>query len=234
MGALTAAQIISEGQLLAGRDDLSARALSWLNTFLRSQYLAWPWPFLFKRLKDVSLTAGTATLTLGAGSGGESLPIQQVRDPVKMRNSTYTLKSLARIRQLVDGQPVIDPEYDEALRDPNTTRGIPSVIRVRASNSTYGEWTLYFTPIPDRDLLLTFDYIILPATITDTSSIPVYPNDETLIHRVYARTLRYAGDLEAAAMADEEVRNMTVNDRMKFGGTVGTGDILQVDPSVYR
>lgn len=233
MGALTATNVINEGMLLAGRDDLATRGLAWLNTWLRAQYQSWPWPFLFKRRLDLTLAAGTASFAIGAGSGGETLPIQQVRDPVKLRTSGYTLKRLARIRQLIDGQPIIDPDYDEALRDPATSRGVPDVIRVRASNTLYGEWTLYPTPIPDRDLLVTLDYIVLPADVVGANT-PIYPADETMIHRVYARTLRYAGDLEAAGIADEEVRQMTINDRMKFGGTVGTGDILTVDPGVYR
>lgn len=233
MGALTAQQIITEGGLLAGRSDLSTRALSWLNTFLRAQYTAWPWPFLYKRTTDISVAAGTASFNFGAGANGETLHVQHIRDPVKMRTSDYSLKKIARIRQTVDGQPIYDPEFDESLQTPTTQRGVPEMFKVRASNTVGGQWALWPLPIPDRALLVTLDYLLLPADLA-LGGTPIYPADETLIHRVYARTLRYMGDLEAAAIADEEVRNMTINDRLKYGSSPGTGDVLQLDPGTFR
>lgn len=232
MGSLTSTSIISQGMLLAGRDDLATPALGWLNSWLRSQYAAWPWPFLLKRLTNQALATGTTSYLFGAGSGGTSDWVHQVRDPIMLRTSDYGTRQMARVRQLIGGMPEIDPEWDETLTDSTTQRAVPILFKVRATQ-VGGQWELIPQRAPDRALLMTIDYQFLPADLA-AGGTPIYPNDDTLIQLIKAKTFEYTQRLKEAQMAMEEVRAMTVNDRIKWGVVEGTNDQIQLDTKVFR
>lgn len=233
MGSLANTSIISQGMLLAARDDLQTQALGWLNTWLQSQYAAWPWPFLLRRVANQALVAGSTSYTFGAGSGGTTDLVHQVKDPIMLRTSDFSVRQVARVRQLIGGQPVIDPEWDENMVDSATQRGIPELFKVRTHATVFGQWVLWPQRVPDRNLLITIDYQYMPAAMT-IGQTPVYPNDDTMVQLVKAKTFEYTQRLKEAAAAMEEVRAMTINDRLKWGSVDGTNDQIQLDSKVYR
>jgi hypothetical protein len=232
MGALTNTSIISQGMALAARDDLATSALTWLNAWLRSQYAAWPWPFLMKRARNQTLSAGTTSYTFGAGSGGATDWVHQVRDPVLVRSADYGTRNVIRIRQLVGGQPNIDPEWDEDMVNSSTSRALPSYFKVRAS-TVGGQWILWPQRVPDRDYTISIDYQFLPADMV-AGATPIYPGDETMVQLIKAKSYEYSQRLKEAAAAMEEVRQMAVNDRLRWGTVDGTNDQMQLDSKVFR
>lgn len=244
MGEKTAAEIISEGMNLAGRDDLATPALTWLNNWLRSQYAAWPWPFLYKRAIDVPMNAGAQTLRIGGGTL-ETLAIRRIMDPVRIRTADYSVQQIARIRQMVD--PRQEPWIDEAMTNPASRNGIPELFKVRAKPvdgttptlpTQTGVWDLIPDFIPDRNLLITIEYMVMPGNLV-AANYPLYPEDQTMVQHIYARTLRYTAgqDPEQIANADKQdgiTGEMAVADRLKYGMQDGTNDRLDLDQSIFR
>lgn len=236
MGSLTRSQIVDEGMLQAGRSDLEARMNVYLNAWLRSQYTAWDWPFLHRRKTGLALTAGLTTVSVGNGSSSITAEIKKILDPIYVYDSTYSTKCRARIRQLTGG----DVYFDETVNNPATWRGLPTQFKVKADTALWGKWSLIPMPFPDRDYLATFDYIETPANIDVSSSgdstIPIYPNDRTMIQAVVSETCKYAygSDSPQFAAAMDLLSSMVVDDRMKFGQVHGTNDLVQLDSDTFR
>src|SRR5512146_1424728 len=187
MGAWTRAKVVSTGLALAGRSDLTTLANDWLNASLRDAYASWPWPFLQRRRAGLSFPTGTQSLSVGAGSGGVTLAIQRVFDPFYFSTSDYSTRGTGRIRNLTGGSM----DTDEAVFNPTTARGIPQLIKVRADETTWGKWTLIPYPVPDRDYLISCDYLEQPADLTSDSQVPQYPNDKTMVQMVLTSALQY-------------------------------------------
>lgn len=228
MGQLTRDTLISEALLIAGDDSLSTRAVVWLNAWLRSQYRAWPWPFLHKRVSGLALNAGVQSLTLGNGSGGVALEIQRILDPIFVYDSSYSTRHRARIVNV----HTHDLGADETVNNPASYRGLPGQFKVRAA-STWGQWIIYPTPIPDKAYLLAVDYLEQPADLSGGSLIPVYPNDRTLIQSIVASAYQFMDD-ERYGDALQILGAMTIDDRGKYGEVAGTNDQLGLDPGVFR
>jgi hypothetical protein len=229
MGSRTHDTLISEALLLAGNANLTSRASVWLNTWLRSQYTAWPWPFCIRSLSDYSLPEGTQSLSFGNGSGGVTLEIHQIRDPVYLYNSEKTQRYEARIRELVG----VSADNDERAINTTTKRGIPSEVKVRADASIEGKWTLYFDPVPDRALLLAFDYHVIPADVSGSTK-PRYPNDRTMIQAIYAEAMKYMDRQDVYQTALSVLASMVVDDRLKYGEVPGTNGTWGLDAKTFR
>lgn len=230
MGALTAAQIISEGLQLAGDRSVSSKALSWLNRWLASQYAAFTWPFLYREASGVSLASSAQTLAFGAGSGGVTEKVQRINDPIKLYNSTYTVQQIVRL------QTVWDDSFEGSVGvNPTNNRGIPANCRAKPDTATPGKWSLRMDRVADRDLLAEISYLTQPADVI-TSDVPLYPNDRTLIHAVMMDALRFkkGGDDPEYQDARELVATMTVDDRAKFGMSPGLNTMLGLDPKTFR
>ena len=231
MGQLTRAQIVDEGINLAGNSQLTTRANTWLNAWLRSQYAAWPWPFLHKRISGVALASASTSLLLGAGSNGVTAEIRRVLDPIQLYDSAYSLKGQLRIRPNNGANPL----WDESSNNPSLT-GLPSHIKV-AQDTLWGRWKLYPWPIPQTNYLLAIDYLEAPADLSADASVPIYPNDRTMIQAVYTDALKYeqAGEDMTQYRAELEVLGrMVVDDRMKYGDVTGTNDQLGLDTNTFR
>lgn len=228
MGAATVSTLISEGLQLAGQTDLSTRALVWLNQWLRSQYAAWPWPFLQKRVSGVTLSSGALTLNVG-GSGGSGTTdiIHKVYDPIYLYNSARNIRGVARITSLIAGAL----DQDEHAR-PSTQTGQPTRVKVRQSSTALGQFALIPDPIPERDYLIAFDYSFIPAD-QSTSDFPIYPNDRTMVQAVRHMALEYMAD-ERAKGELEILIAMVQDDRVKYGQIPGTNSLWDIDTDVYR
>ncbi len=232
MAQATCASLISEALLQAGDTSLGARAVVWGNQWLRSQYRAWPWPFLQKRASGLTLNSGATSLVVGGGSGGVTDVIQRIYDPLYLYTSDKSTRSTARFSQLVGGSI----EFDEDARL-NSQIGLPVRFKGRPSSTTWGVYTLIPDPIPDRNLLLSFDYIFQPTDVftgtTGGSSIPIYPNDRTIVQAIKHMALDYMKS-EEAMMALEVLGAMVIDDRMKYGQSPGINDVWQYDGSTFR
>jgi hypothetical protein len=225
-------EIISEGLLLAGDTSLTARAVVWLNQWLRSQYRAWPWPFLQSRASGLTLSAGSGSMVVGAGQGGVTPEIQRVIDPVYLYNSAKSIRGTLRIQQLNSGP--MEEDIDARL---STRTGLPMSLKLRPSNTTYGRWLFIFDPIPDAAYLFSFDYLQQPDDVatgtTGGTSIPLYPNDQTCVQAVYARALQYLSD-ERAIPEMERLRLMCLDDRVKYGQSPGVNELWGMDPNTFK
>lgn len=237
MGALTRAELVDEGTNLAGNSSLTTRANTWFNAWLRSQYRAWPWPFLQKRVSGVPLASASSSLLLGVGSGGVALEIQRIIDPVQIHKADYSGRGLVRIRQ---SSGSVIQNWDESTNNPATNLGMPQVLKV-VTDTVWGRWVLYPWPIPDVAYLLSFDYFEQPADMVQGSVgdvlVPIYPNDRTMIQAVYVDALKYesAGEDSSSYRAELEVlAAMVRDDRLKYGEVPGTNDRTNLDSTVYR
>lgn len=228
MGQLTFDTIVSEGLLLAGNDSLTSRAEVHLRSWLRSQYAAWPWPFLQRRQSNIAWAADVPSLAVGAGTN-ITLEVQRLTS-LTLHSADKSVARRCVIRPLVEGEP----EYrDEDAQNTATNRGVPFSFKTRPDASLWGKWTLYPDVIPDRALLLSVDHVVMPANISSGSTVPIYPNDRTMIQAVAVDALNY---MKHANRFDElgVLANMVRDDRIKFGVAPGINDRMGLDPGVFR
>lgn len=233
MGYLTRLQIVTRGLQNAGASsNLETRANEWLNSWLRSQYEALPWPFLTKRQDAVSLA--TAATSVDFGAGNTITPwVRRILDPIWVYNTGYTVRQKARIRNLLDGA-VSD---DWVVNDPTLHTGIPTLFAVQPHPSTQGAVRLIPNTFPDRDLLLGIQYIEVPIDIDETttgdSTKPVYPSDRTMVQAVKLDAMRYErieGVGDEAALLTAYVQD----DKLKYGATEGINQSWGLDPKRFR
>lgn len=234
MSYKTLGTLVEEGCKRIGRDDddLEAEVLKGVLNWLRQTYLSWPWPFLHESRAQLSLPTGTTALTIGGGNGGITPEIQKVIDPIWVQTSDGGIRAMARIRQLTGGN---DTHEEERVQSSATWRGLPSVFRVRPSTSTPGVWSLVPMPYPDKDYLISFDYIVLPANITSTDK-PIYPNDLTIVQAASVEALLYTNGHDDAGYQDaiQVLARRTAEDRTRFGSAPGINDVIQLDGNVFR
>ena len=228
MGTLTRGQIVTEGLLLAGNANLTTRANQWLNSWLRSHYRSWPWPFLIRRAQNITLNAGATSLLVGGGNNGITEQVQRLYDPVYVYTADKKSRTIARIRSVVAG-PV---DMDESALDPTQNTGMPAYFKVR-SGTTWGTWQLEPYPYPNQTYNIAFDYLIQPADITSDATVPIYPNDQTMIQAVVAWASRYM-KLEGAGGELELLSAMGSDDWLKYGEVPGINDQLQLDGASFR
>lgn len=226
MGQMTRVDIINEGMLLAGRDDIGDRAAIWLQTWLDSVANSWPWPQNVREKYTVTVPQGATTLSLGNGDNGVTAKILRIFDNCWLYTSTYQQRQQLRIRQFLT-QP-------EGTYDPARTVGQPTEARISQPNG-FGKYSLTFYPIPEKDYLMVFDYLELPATLGGDGEIPWYPNDITMIQFVTARCMLFDdGPTGAYQAALAEVADMLKADRIRYGTIPGQNDVMQLDSAVFR
>lgn len=235
MGQLTRAQIVLQGLQRAGRTDLTERATEALRNWLRSQYRAWPFWFLRQSREALALPAGTTALKVGTGEGGVTNEIQRILSPIHVYATDYSTNAVALITSLDQDEGTADVRVSST----SLRRGLPTTFKIRKATAASGGtcWQLVPNPVPDRSYLLTFDYIELPTdAIPSTSTIPLYPNDQTMVMAVEAFAFRYSNgptdpDYMAAAA---EVSEMVKADRIKDGQQPGTNDVVSLASDIYR
>lgn len=226
MAALTRAEIVSEGQLLAGRDDMATEAAKWLQRWLDSVAASWPWPVLQDEYVGIELAQGATSLVLGAGSGGITERLIRILDNVWLYNSAKTFRQRLRIRHQL-GAPT-----DRIMAAGHT--GTPQTARV--FKTAYGEWTMYFDPTPDKAYLLTVPAIVLPDAMTNDTDIPWYENDETMVQAVAFKVSEYHNgkDSPVTAAFQQALAGLVANDRVRFGATTGVNDVLPLSSHVFK
>lgn len=234
MAQLTRDQIVSEGQLLAGRDDNATASAAWLQRWLDSVAASWPWPLLQDELTGVVLATGASSLNFGQ-STGESAKVLKILDNIWLYDSTRTFRRRLRVRhQLNSPSDRIGPP---------TNIGTPATVRVFQRRSPtvagaqgFGHWTLYFEPIPEREYLLSIPYIFLPEPMTAGTDVPWYPNDETMVQAVAFKNHEFydGKDSPVTQAAQAALAGLVANDRIRYGATTGVNDFMMLDPSVFN
>lgn len=227
MAQLTRDQIVSEGQLLAGRDDNATASASWLQRWLDSVAASWTWPILQAEAVGIALSSGATSLVLGGGSGGITPKMLKILDNVHLYNSAKTLKRRIRIRHQLS-QPF------ERMADTTVNVGTPSSARI--FTSALGVWTLYFDVVPDADYLLTIPYMTLPVAMSAGSDVPWYPNDETMVQVVAFKNHEFydGKDAPVTQAAQQMLASLVANDRIRYGSVTGINDNLILDPTRFR
>ncbi len=227
MARLTRGEIVSEGQLLAGRDDMATQAATWLQRWLDAVAASWPWPALQNEAIDIALGQGVPSLTLGAGSGGITDLIQKIQDNVWLYDSTRTFRRRIRIRHQLSAPA------DRVA--PTTNIGPPSSARVFAT-TTFGQWKMYFEPTPDKAYYLTIPYLLLPAALTTDADIPWFPSDETMVQAVAFKVSEFHNgkDSPITAAFQQNLAGLIANDRIRYGAIVCVNDGMTLDPTGFR
>lgn len=229
MGVLTRGVLVTEGMLIAGRDDLSARAYVWLQAWLDSVAASWPWPQL-KQSATVTLTSGSPSFTVGAGTGGVTQAILRILD------NLWVYRSDKRLRQRVRIEAQETEPFSELYIN-SERKGLPESVRLFASTAgTFGEWVMLFDPTPDEAFLLSLPILAKQAALASDSSIPWYPNDATMMQMIAAECMKYddGPDSPAYKVQTEQVGAMVTQDRIRFGQVVGINDRIVLDAAVFR
>ncbi len=227
MGALTRAQIISEGILLGQRDDAGTVAIGWLQRWLDAVAASWPWPDVQREAVGIALPTPSLTgLILGNGMGGITERINKVKDNTWIYTTGGQNFFRVRIKN-ISNQP-------QDRIGPTGAVGTPQQIRVFKTGD--GKWTLYFYPNPDKAYLLSVAYWAIPAAMTADTDIPWYPNDETMVQAVAFKTHEfYDGKDSPLTLAAQQLLSQAIaNDRIRYGSVTGTNDVIQLDPARFR
>lgn len=228
MGQLTRDQIVSEGQLLAGRDDMATQANGWLQRWLDAVAASWPWPVLQQEVVGIALGQGVQSIEFGAGTSVTE-KVQKILDNLWLYTSERTFRRRLRIKhQLSDPGDRIGPAADT---------GAPSALRIFATNPyVAGRWTLRFDRIPDRAYLLTVPYLVLPAALTLGTDIPWFPNDETMVQAVAFKVSEFHNgkDSPVTQAFQQNLAGLIANDRIRYGAINGVNDTLALDPNVFK
>lgn len=236
MGQLTRAQILAQAMARAGNTSLSSYLIPELNLWMRKVATDGPWPWLQKRMENVALAAGAPFVAITAGDTlGVGTLIQRLFDPIYVRTADYRTRAVARIREITDG-PV---EFDESNIDVAHTAsvGVPTWFKVMPEGTYFGRWNLYPYPLADRNYLLSFNYIVLPADFpidsTGDGLRPIYPNDDTIIHAMFCSALQYLKRPEFPTEFST-LGGKIMTDKARYIQTPGINDNLGLDKGVFR
>lgn len=230
MARLTFEQLVEQGGVLGDNDTVPTWVATKLKGWLRKHYSAWTWPFLIKQATGITLTAGTATKTVGNGSGGITDQISRIFSPIYWFGNSYAERGKAPLREFVGGPASMQNE----LQDTVNGRGAPQNVQMRSvytSGALAAELT--FFPVPDKAYTVSFTYQRLPADLTD-SDIPEYPNELTLIQAAKCAAIEY-DNADSAWYENEltKLAQMVAADRDAYGGNPSFGDTAPLDTDVF-
>ncbi len=229
MATRTATSIVTEALKRAGDGNLSTQGLAWLNDWLKNQYEAWDWPFLY--------TSGVVPYASGvyaanAGYGAQDFKrVRRILEPLTL----YTDDGSVRQSLYLEHPWNIPPDENADILPVGQFTGIPRWVRASPSveEGNEGVWVLRLGPTPDRAVNLLVPYIYTPYDVTG-DLIPRYPNDETMICAVHAIALRYMKLTQEADALLGEVSQRVVNDRSKYATERKINDEMGFDPAVFR
>jgi hypothetical protein len=228
--ALTRAEIVSEGQLLAGRDDVATQANAWLQRWLDSVAASWPWPQLQAEFHGMALPAGERNVAFGNNNpdGGPSQRVLKILDNVWLYDDSRTFRSRIRIRHQLSN-PV------DAI-GPATLIGRPQTARVFSNTQQLGAWLMSFEPIPDRGYILSVPYIFLPNALSTDSAVPWYPAAETMVQAVAFKVSEYHNgkDHPVTQAFQADLAGLLANDRIRYGSVGGINDVLTLSAGKFR
>lgn len=226
MGALTRDEIVNEGQLRGGRDDLNTVLNVVLADWLDRAGRSWMWPQLTQRRSNIAVGAGVSSITIGNNVGGIVQRVTRLITQPWLYDSQRTTRTRLAFRSITD-------EPSDIL-DPVTTTGMPSLVTVETPNQD--QLKLTFNVVTDKDYLLFLVTHELPARPTTGSAVPWYPEDETMLQLIEAETLRrengVADPSYQAALAN--LTDMMSTDKTRHGQNQSSNALWELDKGVYR
>lgn len=229
MGQVTAAELISEGQLVAGRDDMATQAEAWLRRWLDAVAASWTWPMLQAEANGLALASGTTELDLGRGNsgtggGGIDIKVLRILDNCWVYDTARTFKQRLRIKQQLSAPT------DKI--GPGSSVGRPTSARLFTYE--FGVFTLSFDPVPDQNYLLSIAFQGLYPW-EGLEAYPWYPNDETMVQAIAFKVSEFHNgkDHPVTRAFQEQLAGLVSNDRIRYGALHGVNDSLILSPSVF-
>jgi hypothetical protein len=226
MGSLTRDQIINEGQLRAGRDNLNPVLEQALNDWLDRSGRSWTWPLLQQRRSGLSIAAGSTSFTVGVGQGGVTNRVTRIITRPWLYDTSRTVRQRLSINYISD-------EPDDILRPPNQP-GLPSSCLLE--QVTVDQWRFVFDRPTDRALFMTVALQELPPRLTFGTAIPWYPEDMTMLQYIEAETLRRENGVDSpsfnAALA--VLTDMMSSDKIRHGTNQSSNAIVHLDEETFR
>ena len=225
MGQMTRAQICAEGLLTAMRpsDDFPTQVTGWLQRWLDSVAGSWPWPMLNR--ESIDLAVSGPSLVVGNGSGGVTEKILRILDNCWIYTSDHSFIQRLNIRTQLN-------KPQDRLAQSGAT-GKPT--EARLFQTSFGSWTLNFSPNPDQSYLLSLPHLALPAALTADGDVPWYPVDETMVQAVAFKAHEYADgkDHPQTVATQQQLAALLSQDRIRYGSVNGINDVLQLDSTRF-
>ncbi len=238
MASLTRAQLLTQAGLAAGNDQSSAFVATWLDAWLKRTAKSWAWPVLKKQVVDMSAPAGGSSIYVGNGYATKILGvsattnvIHRIFNPLNFYGSTKKQRGRVFIRELMDG----NPDNDVASSNVSDRTGAPTTVKIQKNDD--GSMILMLDPVPDKQYYLSFWVHLIPNSLANSTSIPWYPNDRTLLHACKCALLELDDGGEggpAYEKAMQALGAMVVDDRDFDGEGPGDNQLMALDPSVFR
>lgn len=212
-----------------GRDNLATVMNAALNDWLDRAGRSWTWPVLTRRTEPLTLGAGLTELTLGAGSGGITRRLTHVIGRPWILTGTLqapTSRSKLALFSLHDST--------DALLSSFPSTGRPR--RFAIERLSQDQLKMVFDVVTDQPYLLNITTHELEPRIVTGTTVPWYPEDETMIQAVMAATLRQENGPESPSYqaAIAELTDLMATDKIRHGTSASLNTTMGLDEEVYR
>jgi hypothetical protein len=223
MASRTFDDIVNEGMLLAGRDDLAVRIGGLFNDWLQRMARSWPWPDLTV-INTASVPAGTFAFPLVPDNEAGSV-YSRILDNNWLYRTDRSARQRLRIIQVTSDIPGFTAP----------AIGIPTTVILYKDPDAVSGWSFIFNNTTDRAYSLLFSAVKVPARVS-TVEIPWYPEDDTCIQQVMTQTLLYSNGPEDGSYqaALEVLSQMVQRDRVVHGVTPSQNIVMQLNPGRFR
>jgi hypothetical protein len=231
MARLTFEEICEQGAIIGQNDAAPDWVAIKMKSWLRKHYEGWAWPFLITQATGISLASGTTELSVGGAQGGLTNQISRIFSPIYARANGYSTRVKCPVRTIA-GDPL---DFAIGMQDSDVNVGAPqsfiALPAMTAAGLRYIKLTPY--PIPNDDFTLAFTYQRLP-TDPESSTVPDYPNEMTLIQAAKVAALEYDQSLDPGYHKEAEILAQMVSaDRAAYGSSLSFGDVMQLDSSIF-
>lgn len=229
MASRTFDDIVTEGMLKAGRDDLASRIRGYFNDWLARQARSWAWPVL-TRVRQSTVPAGSLTHDMVATTGPGVW--SRILDNNWLYRTDRSARQRLRIMQ-VDSPPV--GILDGGLTGQNT--GLPTTLTLFRDSGSASGWSGMFDRATDREYILVFNPVEVPERIVAPwTDVPWYPEDDTCIQAVMTETLLYMNGPEDASYqaALTILGTMVSADRVRHGNNPSQNVSIPLNPGMFR
>lgn len=231
MATRTFDDIVNEGMLKAGRDDLVDRIEGYFNDWLARQAKSWPWPTLTQKI-DFTVPAGTLQFQMVLTGFLSALRFSRVLDEVWLYRTDRSARQRLRIQQ-VDSAPVGTMDDNGGLNV-----GLPTNAVLNRSLFSGTEPVFYanFGIRTDREYIMNAPCVVIPPRISDGTLHPWYPEDDTCIQACMYETLKFVnGEDDASTQACLSVlAEMVKADRVRHGVSISQNSVHGLAKGVFR
>jgi hypothetical protein len=225
MGSRTRDEIIMEGQIRGGRDDLSSVLEPRLNDWLDRAGSGWSWPLLTFR-RTIPVGTGVNSVTVGEGAGGIANRVVRLAGESPW---LYTANLTTKVRLSAKA----GNSSPEELWVPPNTNGVPSSF-ILTQPSLYTR-SFVFNQVTNGPYVLFAVLVELPPRLTG-NTVPWYPEDETMIAYIESEVLRRENGVDSPSYmsALEDLNTLQLNDRIRHGYSLSANATWDMDSTIHR